>query len=482
MAHRMGLARRVTLLSVAMSFAALAPVAALADDGDTGTTTSTTSTTSTTMATSTTTTTASPPPAASDAPPAPVAKPTPRPTFTPVKRYDVKRKMVFPIIGVSKFWAGFGGCRDNCTREHHGIDIVTYGWKGLPVVAAHDGTVVKVTYDEGNAGCSVRIRARDGWETRYYHLNSDFPGTDDIGFPCPAPGIEVGLNVVAGQIIGYVGDSGNSEETVPHLHFELRNRSGYPIDPYKSLRAAAKVSYEWLSTDPQAASIALSQKTHPSNAGVVVVVPASEVHRLGSSETEMTVLNAPLVVIDRDNPQPAIEELHRLAPGRIVGLTDDDRDWLRDRIQSLAPIFSVDPLTTTPQPAAPIPHDASPTVTTLYTPDRFPTVIAGVIDRLRKSQIEDFSSFTTDHHSLVLTTESWAPRKVGVGSWTWPGKYADTSVVWWLTGDGWIPLAMSADAPDPGIAYVTEKLAVPHTLAYLGSLTELPAMPVWRSS
>lgn len=486
----MGIARRTALISVAMSVALVLPVAAMADDGDTETTstTSTTSTTTTTMSSTTTTTSATTPPSANDTPPAPVAKPQPRPTFTPVKRYDVKRKLVFPVIGVSKFWAGFGDCRDNCTREHHGIDIVTYGWKGLPVVAAHDGTVVKVTHDEGNAGCSVRIRGRDGWETRYYHMNNDLPGSDEKGFPCPAPGIEVGKAVTAGEIIGYVGDSGNAEDTVPHLHFELRNRSGYPIDPYKSLRAAAKVTYEWLPSDPQEATLVLSQRTHPDEARIVVVVPSDELHRLGASETESTVLNAPLVVVDKQNPQLSIDEIHRLGPDRIVGLSDDDPNWLRDFIQPLASIFSVDPITKPAPPEIPTPHeiatphDTSSSITPLFVPDRFPTVITGVVDRLRKSQLDAFDTFTTTHRSIVLTTDTWAPRRIGVGSRTWPGKYADKTVVWWLTGDGWVPTAPTDDAPDPGCAYVTERLAAPQTLVYLGSLTELPPMPVWRSS
>ena len=143
-----------------------------------------------------------PPPAASPAPaatPAPAPATGPRPTFTPVVRHDVKRTLVFPVIGVTKYWSGFGGCRDNCTREHHGIDILTDGWKGLPVVAAHDGTVVKVTHDEGNAGCSVRIRGRDRWETRYLHLNNDLPGSDTKGWACPVPGIEVGAKEEGNQ-------------------------------------------------------------------------------------------------------------------------------------------------------------------------------------------------------------------------------------------------------------------------------------------
>ena len=212
-----------------------------------------------------TTTTTSP---VDDPSPAPSPKPDPKPKikFTPVKRYNVVRKLVFPVVGPARYHSGFGDCRDNCTREHHGVDIFTYGWKGQPIVAAHDGVVTKVTYDEGNPGCSVRIRGRDRWETRYYHLNNDFPGTDEIGAPCPAPGIEVGAQVVAGQIIGYMGDSGNAETTPPHLHFELRNRRGYPIDPYRSLRKARKVTFEWLPADPQAATTALA---HSSRTGKV---------------------------------------------------------------------------------------------------------------------------------------------------------------------------------------------------------------------
>jgi murein DD-endopeptidase MepM/ murein hydrolase activator NlpD len=411
--------------------------------------------------------------------PAPAA---PKIKFTPVVRYNVKRKLVYPIIGVSKFWDGFGGCRDNCTREHHGIDIVTYGWKGLPVVAAHDGTVVKVTYDEGNPGCSVRIRARDRWETRYYHLNNDLVGTDEQGAGCPAPGIVEGAHVVAGQIIGYVGDSGNAETTVPHLHFELRSPSGYPIDPYRSLKAAAKVVYEWLPTDNQAASIVLSNATHADTARMIVVVPSTELHRLGGSETSATVLTAPLVAIDPAAPQAAIAEIQRLAPERIVGLTDDWDAWLRDMLMPLSPIVAVGPITEPAPPQAPLPHDAVAPSDELYVADRFMTIVTGVVDKIWRSRQEAYQQFITDHRSIVLTTDRWAPRRIGTGSWTYPGKYADADAVWWLTGDGWISTAPGDAAPTPGSAYVTERLAQPQTLAFLGSLAELPPMPVWKSS
>ena len=323
--------RAIAHFAVVVALAtALGTAPALADEGTDDPPAGSGDTPTTTIGATTTTTTipqvdteaeiASEAEAEIDAEPvAPAAPAGPKPLFRPVKRYDVLKKLVFPVVGVAKFHSGFGACRDNCTREHHGIDITTYGWKGLPVVAAHDGTVTKVTYDEGNPGCSVRIRGKDRWETRYYHLNNDLPGTDEIGAPCPAAGIEVGTVVSAGQIIGYIGDSGNSEHTVPHLHFELRNRSGYPIDPYRSLKKASRVSYEWLSEDLQAATVVISQQTHPS-ASNVTVIPSSEMPIVGLSEESATLLESPVIAVDRSDPGPALAEIDRLGADRIIVL------------------------------------------------------------------------------------------------------------------------------------------------------------------
>jgi hypothetical protein len=402
-------------------------------------------------------------------------------TFTPVVRYSVKRRLVFPVVGQARFWSGFGGCRDNCTREHHGIDIITYGWKGLPVVAAHDGTVVGVTYDEGNPGCSVRIRGRDRWETRYYHLNNDLPGTDEVGAPCPAAGIEVGTQVRAGQIIGYIGDSGNAETTVPHLHFELRNRSGYPIDPYRSLRAAERISYEWLPADAQASSIILSQATHPESARVIIVVPKDEIDRLGAGEASATILEAPLIAVDRDDPLPALEEIRRLAPERIVGMSDANAEWLSETLRPLAPIVAIDPIPD-PDDVTPPLEPADAATATVITPiDRFTTLVAGVVDRIRNSRRPAFEEFIVDHRSIVLTTERWAPTRIGVRSGSSPGKYADPAVLWWPTGDGWVATETIEEAPPPGFPYVTARRLVPSTLTFLGSLAERPPSPIWRS-
>jgi hypothetical protein len=88
---------------------------------------------------------------------------------------------------------------------------------------------------------TITIRDDDGWRYNYFHANDDTPATDDgaadDGFRL-APGLKVGDEVIAGQIIGYLGDSGNAEDSVAHLHFEFRDPMGRAAPSYWSLRAA----------------------------------------------------------------------------------------------------------------------------------------------------------------------------------------------------------------------------------------------------
>ncbi len=93
-----------------------------------------------------------------------------------------------------------------------------------------------------------------GWQvttataTSHIHLNNDTPGTDDGqgGFQYAfAPGLTSGQHVEQGQFIAYVGDSGNAENTSPHLHFEIHettSMSSPSIDPYDSVSNAPLAS------------------------------------------------------------------------------------------------------------------------------------------------------------------------------------------------------------------------------------------------
>ena len=154
-------------------------------------------------------------------------------------------QIVFPVVGgevdfIDDFYQPRGG-----GRIHSATDIMTNGVKGLPVVAAFDGVVTWI----GSGCCYLAIDHGGGYETWYIHLNNDTPGTDDgLGWGI-APGISEDVAVRKGQVIGYVGDSGNAEWVGPHLHFEIR-LGDIAINPYPYLLKAPRLGA------PAAASIA----------------------------------------------------------------------------------------------------------------------------------------------------------------------------------------------------------------------------------
>ena len=119
-------------------------------------------------------------------------------------------------------------------RRHKGTDIMSP--KGLEVRAVADG-VVETLGDGRTSGYYVRLVHGGGWESWYLHLDNDDPGTDNgRGGPATAyaEGLAEGSVVRAGDVIGYVGDSGNAEWAGSHTHFEL-HIDGIQVDPYPYL-------------------------------------------------------------------------------------------------------------------------------------------------------------------------------------------------------------------------------------------------------
>jgi hypothetical protein len=150
------------------------------------------------------------------------------------------RKIVFPVIGPVRFSNDFGAPRVGHT--HEGNDLM--GSKMQPLVAAVSGRVSLITVPQRSWGYAVFIRDSAGYEYRYIHMNNDTPGTDDgMGTPMQAfaPDIAYGNRVAAGQLLGWMGDSGNAEWTAPHLHFEIRAPDGTAINPYDSLMVAPRL-------------------------------------------------------------------------------------------------------------------------------------------------------------------------------------------------------------------------------------------------
>lgn len=131
------------------------------------------------------------------------------------------------------YWSDTYGAARSGGRSHVGVDMM--GPKMTPLLAAVDGTI---TWMRSNGNNMLVITDEDGWEYWYIHLNNDTPGTDDGANAYDeafGPGIEVGAEVVAGQVIGYLGDSGNAEGSGSHLHFEIEDPSGRNVNPTLSV-------------------------------------------------------------------------------------------------------------------------------------------------------------------------------------------------------------------------------------------------------
>ncbi len=129
------------------------------------------------------------------------------------------------------------GDRRSGGRRHHGVDLMAP--KMTQVYAAADGVVVEMDTNR-LSGRFLEVEHGEGWSTRYLHLNNDTPGTDDgdAGWDLTiAPGIDVGTRVAAGQLIAWVGDSGNAEWTGSHTHFEVVF-GGRAVDPYPLVKEA----------------------------------------------------------------------------------------------------------------------------------------------------------------------------------------------------------------------------------------------------
>jgi murein DD-endopeptidase MepM/ murein hydrolase activator NlpD len=156
---------------------------------------------------------------------------------------DLPFEVRFPQQADKTTFSNTWGARRSGGRRHKGTDLMAQ--KMTEVYAFADGVVTKVG-SSSRAGRYVIIEHAEAWNTYYIHLNNDTPGTDDGDADWSltvAEGIEVGSRVAAGQLIGWVGDSGNAEGSGSHTHFELRN-GGRNINPYHVLESAYQVE-EW---------------------------------------------------------------------------------------------------------------------------------------------------------------------------------------------------------------------------------------------
>jgi murein DD-endopeptidase MepM/ murein hydrolase activator NlpD len=138
-------------------------------------------------------------------------------------------RYVFPVYGPSAYGDSFGAPRGDVSGGwHHGDDI--FAPLGAPVLAVADGTVFSVGWND-IGGWRLWLRDRQGNEFYYAHFSAYTALAVD------------GRNVHAGDVLGFVGNTGDAATTPFHLHFEVHPVSllflGYDgaVDPTKYLDA-----------------------------------------------------------------------------------------------------------------------------------------------------------------------------------------------------------------------------------------------------
>ena len=147
-------------------------------------------------------------------------------------------RLIFPVVGTTSYIDDFGAPRAG--GAHQGIDIMAA--RHAPAVAVEAGTV-KFWTTSAQAGCMLYLHGASGTTYLYIHLNNDLTAHNDNRGSCVAgiayaPGLRDGARVAAGQLIGYVGDSGDANGIHPHLHFEVHPNDGAAVDGYPYLRKA----------------------------------------------------------------------------------------------------------------------------------------------------------------------------------------------------------------------------------------------------
>ncbi|HEX8648056.1 MAG TPA: M23 family metallopeptidase [Thermoleophilaceae bacterium] len=158
-------------------------------------------------------------PERSKEPPRRKAPPTPA---SKLRELSTKGGYAFPVLkGKHRYSNDWGAPRQN-TGAHEGNDI--FAPAGTPVLAVTDGTLQRV----GTArvpGNRLYLHTARGDYYFYGHLSS---------FEADA---RSGKRVKAGEVLGYVGSTGDAEPTPPHVHFEIHPGAGPPVNPYPFLRA-----------------------------------------------------------------------------------------------------------------------------------------------------------------------------------------------------------------------------------------------------
>jgi peptidoglycan LD-endopeptidase LytH len=144
------------------------------------------------------------------------------------------RLLRMPVVGVraTDLDDSWGNPRSG-GRKHKGIDI--FAPKGTPLVAVADG-IVSYIGDQSKGGHCLWLTTEDGTSFYYAHLDRW------------AAGLYEGMEVKSGDLLGFVGNTGNAISTPPHLHFQVSDNDE-TVNPYPILVRATPVARAQVKTE-----------------------------------------------------------------------------------------------------------------------------------------------------------------------------------------------------------------------------------------
>jgi peptidoglycan LD-endopeptidase LytH len=165
-------------------------------------------------------------------PPSTAPVPAPAPPLPTAESADLaRRQLLLPVQGIrpEALQDTYTDARGGGSRTHEALDILAP--RNTPVLAVEDGTLAKL-FTSNQGGLTVyQFDPTSTYAYYYAHLERY------------AEGLKEGGPVRRGQVLGYVGTSGNAPPETPHLHFaiflltpEKHWWQGRPIDPYPILR------------------------------------------------------------------------------------------------------------------------------------------------------------------------------------------------------------------------------------------------------
>jgi hypothetical protein len=214
--------------------------------------------------------------------------------------------IIFPVVGSVKYTNDFGSPRGQ--GGHQGNDLMSP--KRSPAVAAESGKV-KYWTTSGAAGCMLYLYGDSGTAYYYIHLNNDLTLRNDNRGKCVkgvAYTVNNGAKVQGGQQIAYVGDSGDANGGMSHLHFEIHPNGGRAVSPYAWLQKAYKLLFTAKAGTPFALTLTGTVVSATINR-LVVKVSTSQAWPSGMT---LTRLNRPLAIT-----VPETTVVQTLGPGAL---------------------------------------------------------------------------------------------------------------------------------------------------------------------